>query len=321
MFRTLCIHLVLCLLYSIAAVPEQICYAEPSPSEVFEAQVLVNLQAEAVISPSAEDVHQWSDDPRWDSLLAKRSQAFSLVLLVEVDDSLLNAAVSKYSHERNLNSKSKDSILKRLRKVYCRENEKAFLFIAKPMALCGYLHQGPFYTRWSKCDRARWRFEVGPLSEKLQLVSFDGKIGRVIRCEEEFDKPMNSDKEYYSSLLFVDSKPIRRDDPLYRIKLSGPSHEVRRYLRKRQSFDLSVQQKPWQDWLSSKKSNSAVFRYETESIGILSMVEEGVPWEDLEKQHLLPRTEWIDSHFKDYGTELLIDIASKVVVGIVLRGL
>ena len=266
--------------------------SEPSPAErAFKAQILLNLQAAATVSPSSTAGEDWTSSPGW----ALPRKAPTVFVLVQITPSLLDTAVGYWAegHPKASAERTKE-VTARLRTKFIRENEKAFLLLVKPINVSDY--------------HDLWAIKIGPIADNVRLVTLDRQAGEVTRCEETLDDMLDGTAGVKSCLLWVADKVDEESDPSFNIRLSNLYYWIK-----------DVPGKP--NWVRAESPESMFFRFETDEVHVVAMLEEGVPWPEIEKKYLQPALRVAESTSGDGVAAFLADVAVDLIVGLLLRGL
>lgn len=260
---------------------------EPSSKQLLRYQVLLNSQFTDICSPRPRDDDKWTEDTRSDS----RQQMIALVGFIEVSSQLIDIAVEHWASGIEVSKQDVEKAKQKLNKMYRRPGQRCYLMVLK-IQEWGYFS----YPE-------RWKIVLPDMSDAVKLKSFSGKVGKVRRCEKHLDGKVieGTSKKVYSCLLFIDD-PVTGDDPTVRLYFSGIKWKYKGY-----------------SWTDCKSSTTVSVRFETGQVGLLQLIEKGIPWKKIERDIIGPREQLLASLLGKEASQFFLDVASGVLSGLLLK--
>lgn len=267
--------------------------ADPSPLErAFKAQILVNLNAQVAISPSSHDREEWPSNPAW----KVNDKAATIFVLVKFSPALVQAAVEYWAENHpNITVEKKRAATAKLQKQYLRNGEKAFLLLVKTI-------EGSSY-------RDEWRVKIGPLADNIHLINLDGELGKVVRAEPRLDGLLDSTSSIKTCVFWVYDN-IPESDPLFNIRISNIYFSIK-----------AVPSRGKREWYQALSPKTVFFRYETGNVNILRMVEDGVPWTEIEKSFVQTELRFVTASSNANTAKFIAGVAVDLIMGLLLKAI
>lgn len=144
----------------------------------------------------------------------------------------------------------------------------------------------------------------------MTIESLDRKTGSVTRSETTLDQPLTANNAVVSALVFLNSPVDEVRDPSFNLVFRGVRYSVRR--------EVSLDKKG--DWVTQRDPLTVHLRFETSSVRLLSLIESGVPWSDIEKKYVDPKLDLANAQWSREAS-VLLDIATDLIIGLLLKGL
>ena len=257
----------------------------------FRAQILVELDAQAALSPSSGQHTEWATPPRWNV----NHKVATVFVLVQISPPLIHAAVEYWADSHpNASPARKKAAATKLQNQYLRRNERAFLLLVK------LVETGAYHDEWG--------IRIGPIPDNVQLVNLDGSAGKVTRVEKTIDRMLDGTCGIKACLFWV-SDNVGELDPTFNIRLSSVYYFIKHsgYLSKTR------------DWVQARSPETVFFRFETGEVNILRMIEDGVPWAEIDEKYVQTELRFAAASSYDGVAKFVADIAVDLIVGLLLK--
>lgn len=263
----------------------------PSAELTFKSQVMVDMDAQVLVSPDPRSECEWEAQTGWFT----GNRAHTVLVLVRISPALIDAAVEYWADGRGASLEERAAAHDRLRRLFLRDGEMAFLLLTRPLVVAEYADF--------------WRVQLGPLTENVCAVTLDGATSAVLRAETSLDDVLPENAGIRSCLFYVRDIVDEEVDPSFNIILGGVDYFVRSNLIE----DNNNQ------WIRNVSPATACFRMETGSINILHLVEAGLPWADIEKRYLEPQLKSADPESGHMALSILADVAINIIMALLLK--
>lgn len=262
-----------------------------SPALTFRSQILVDMDVQEVRSPDPRDELEWVTPPGWFS----GHRAKTTMVLVRISPALIDSAVDYWAAKQIQPTETKRAAAgERLRKLFIREGEMAFLLLVKPIQADEY--------------EDAWRVQLGPIAENVHAVTLDGATAPVIRTENSLEGLLSSNTGIRSCLFYINDIVDEEKDPSFSIVLEDMHYYVR-------SNFIG----PNTPWIKNEFPSSVYFRLETGEINLLHLAACGIPWSEIEARYIQPRIQCADDSGANDALMLLADVAINVIMALLLK--
>ena len=234
----------------------------PDLRKVFGAQVALNTQACQLVSPYSNDNEKWGSRTFWSS--ARRQRIVVAFVLITSD--LLNAALDYWQQDRpDLSTLEIKSYRQKLSNMFLKKGQKTFLMLVKPTFEGKYIEE--------------WRVEIPDPKIGINLVSFDGRRGEVMRQEYLPKHLLYWDSDILSCLFWIEDVVEPENDPSYILEITNVFFHI----------EDDNPEGPRYHWLKSTVASSVHVRFETNEVNLMAMIEDNVPWSSIEEKYISPR--------------------------------
>ena len=230
--------------------------------KVFSHQVAINTQACKLTSPYSTDYVSWVSPPFWKSTY-RQHVVFAFVIITQ---ELLDSALDYWQIDRpDLSQAQLKSYRKKLKKMFLKDDLKTVLMLVKAT------FQEPYEDEW--------RVEIPDPKTGINLITFDGKQGKVVRNGYISDHILSWNSNILSCLLWVEDLVDEESDPSYTIEVRNVFFHI----------DDENPETPPYHWVKSTVASFGHVRFETNDVNLLAMIENNVPWNSIEEKYIVPR--------------------------------
>ncbi len=272
-------------------------YAENVSSELSEGslarktflnQIICDMSVNSVTSPSSADGSAWQGNYSW----VTDEKQLVLLVLVRITPALLDAAVEYWAEERlDVEVEHKDIKKAKLERLFIRDKENAYLLLAKFIPTREYPKS--------------WRVKIGPIKNNLSSVSLHGTVGSVTACETNLDNEwLDSADGPMSCLIYLQDPSDKSIEPSFSVRLANIQYAI---------------QDATDKWIEAKEGRSVSFRVETDNVRLLSKLEDGMPWKEIEDKYVAPRIRTFSATGAASLTSFLTDLGVNIIAGLILK--
>jgi len=228
--------------------------------------------------------------------------------MVRISPALIDATVSYWTEGRpHTTEKEKQAATERLRNKYLRKGEQPFLLLVKPIEARAYHDE--------------WAVKLGPIAQNVRLISLDGKVGTVARAETTLDDLLDGTSGVKACLFWV-SDVVPERDPSFNVELSNIRYFIKQAARdyydyeKRQMVRVNRR-----DWVPASVPRKAMFRFEAGDVNILRLIQDGIPWEEIEERYVKTELRFAKASSYDGVAEFVAQCAVDLIISLLLHAI
>jgi len=270
--------------------------------KAFVGQIQMNMQVAAVSSPPSAEEVSWQSPTKYPGYESQSVQA--AIVAVAVTDPLLEAAVEYWAENRGTTSQpvssapsenvitpeKRNEALTKLREHFRKPGQRAFMLFVAPIVP----------SKHPEC----WGISLGRVRDNVTLVSLDEKVGKVARAESMGDEHILFTSGPKSCLLFIEDTANSQSDPTYSLLVSGITFHVKHCYSG--------------EWIRAKQPTEACLRFETNDVRLLTMIENGMPWDEIEEKYVHTKSQIITSQLGEKAGNAFLGFAENFLVNLLV---